>query len=479
MIRLFPVLITMVCTLLAASLAPVNAEPAASGESGAQASARELPDDTIAMVGDQPITFNQIEIMINSSAMIGMNIPPPGTEERNQVRISLLDKIVSAELIYLDALDQGLDKNPVYQYELEQAAEANLAKIYQKKYLIGDIPVSDEAIMDYYENNIVEGTPFTKDLGVAIEAKLRKQEYTRRNAELRARLREGIQVTIDEARVDPGDDADRQDGDVLATLGDESLTWGDVKGPLTFNRTSTRAQRLDALNQFIDQRIMVNKARAAGVEQDPVYRERINEYRKVRLVSMHRDRLLEEMAPTDDEIRAYYEKHRDEISKKEARRIQMVVMQVKEDAERVKQEIESGKMTFFEAARDFSIDPNAKLTLGEMGWVEKGSGFPELDALAFSLQLNELGGPVESPAGWHLVKVLEIREAAHTNISQADTWRITRRMLIKERMDDYTANLRKNKYPVQVYNDVFNRILENELKPDRGGAEETQQDAPG
>jgi len=48
-------------------------------KSVAGTSARELPDDTIAMVGDQPITFNQVEIMLNSSAMIGMNIPPPGT----------------------------------------------------------------------------------------------------------------------------------------------------------------------------------------------------------------------------------------------------------------------------------------------------------------------------------------------------------------------------------------------------------------
>jgi parvulin-like peptidyl-prolyl isomerase len=137
-------------------------------------------------------------------------------------------------------------------------------------------------------------------------------------------------------------------------------------------------------------------------------------------------------------------------------------MMAKEDAERVKQQIESGEITIYEAARDYSVDPNAKKTLGEMGWVEHGTGFPELDALTFSLSLNEIGGPVESPAGWHLVKVLEIRKPSFTDISQRDTWQKTRRMMLKERQDEYTANLRKNTYKVEVYNQVLNQLLEEE-----------------
>jgi parvulin-like peptidyl-prolyl isomerase len=97
-----------------------------------------------------------------------------------------------------------------------------------------------------------------------------------------------------------------------------------------------------------------------------------------------------------------------------------------------------------------------------MGWVKQGTGFPELDQLTFSLPLNEIGGPVESPGGWHLVKVQEIRKAESTNISEADTWRKTRRMIIQERMNAYTANLRKNRYKVEFYEDVFTRLLEEE-----------------
>ena len=464
----FPIVsIPLLCALLATVPVSVSAEPA-TDETGARVGAQiisgEQPNAIIARVGDQPVSFNQIEIMLNSSGMIGMNIPPPGTPERNQARLILLDNIVSANLLYLDALDKGVDKNAVYQHEVERFTESELVSMYRKKILVGDIPVSDEEIMAFYDNNIMEGTPFTKDLGVAIEAKLRKNKYQVRMADLRERLREGISISIDEAQLDPAQDGNRESDAIVAMIDKEAITWGEFRGLLSNPKGEASVEnRVALLNDFIDRRIMLQKARAANLEADPKFQEALNEFKKLRLISMHRGQLIEELEPTDDEIRTYYKEYRDRIFIPEARKVQMVVMLVKEDAERVKQQIESGEITMFEAAQDFSIDPNAKKTLGELGWVEQGTGFPELDELTFSLPLNEIGGPVESPAGWHLVKVLEIREAAFTDISQADTWRNTRRMMIKERMDEYTAGLRKNKYKVEVYNDVLNRLLEEEM----------------
>jgi len=480
--RNFSVFIPLLCTLFGTVTASTSAAPEAD-ESGArvgiQVITHEQPNAVIARVGDQPITFNQIEIMLNSSGVIGMNIPPPGTPERNRVRFTLLDKIVSANLIYLDALDKGVDKSVVYQHEVERFTESTLVTMYRNKVLIGDLPVSDEEIMTYYDNNIVEGTPFTKDLGTAIESSLRKKKLLVRKADQRGRLRKGIEVSIDEAQLDPSQDGDRASAAVVARVGQEEITWGEVRTTLvTPKDTGTVEPRVALLNDFIDRRIMLKKARAAKLEDDPHFQERLNEFRKLRLINMHRGALIEELEPTDDEIRAYYKENRDKIAVPETRKVQMVVMLVKEDAERVRQQIESGEITIYEAAKEFSIDPRAKHTLGEMGWVSRGTGFPELDELTFSLPLNAIGGPVESPAGWHLVKVLEISEAAASNISEADTWRKTRRKMIQERMSAYTANLRKNHYKVELYDDVLNQLLEEEMgqvpaQPDVAAQEES------
>ena len=141
----------------------------------------------------------------------------------------------------------------------------------------------------------------------------------------------------------------------------------------------------------------------------------------------------------------------------EARKLQMVVVGSKEEAESVKAEIDSGKITIFQAAQQYSLDPNAKQTLDEMGWVSQGTGFPELDDISFGLEPDVIGGPVESPAGWHLVKVLDVKDAQHQDIDDPKTRKLTKKMYIDEKLDSYVVDLRKHSFKVAVYDDVLNQ----------------------
>ncbi len=99
-----------------------------------------------------------------------------------------------------------------------------------------------------------------------------------------------------------------------------------------------------------------------------------------------------------------------------------------------------------------------------MGWVTQGTGFPELDKLTFSLAPEELGGPVESPAGWHLVTVLDLRDAQFEDIVDEATRKTTRRRYLQEQMNAYVINLRKNEFPVVVYEDNLDRLFKAEAE---------------
>jgi len=70
---------------------------------------------------------------------------------------------------------------------------------------------------------------------------------------------------------------------------------------------------------------------------------------------------------------------------------------------------------------------------------------------------------VESPAGWHLVKVLDVREGQFGDIEDQKTWKQARRLLLHERENRYVTDLRKTTYPVEVYDDVFNRLTQEEI----------------
>jgi len=437
----------------------------------------DRPADTIATVGDQIITMGQIDTMINSSSMVGMTMPAIGTPERNRTRLTILDRVISANLIYLDALRQGAGDNPAFRHDTERFADSVLADLYREKYLIGDIPISDDEVQQYRDRYVAKDAEITDDVRLAIEARIRKDKFQERVATLRERLRKGVSVAVMKDALAPEGEKDRKSDTVVAKIDGDPMTWGEVRDAVMIaDRTDKRVELVDDL---IDARLEAKKARAAGMEKDPAYQRRLDEFKKVRLINLHRAALTDKINPTPEELHAYYEENRDRIVVPASRKVQMVVLPTREEAEEVKKKIDAGEITIFEAARDYSIDPNAKRTLGEIGWVSEGTGFPELDKLTFSLEPGTLGGPVESPAGWHLVKVLDTRDAAHTDPDEANTRRLVRRMYMHHKLDEYTTKLRKESFPVEVFQDTIQSLMQAEVgQPEAATSDATPEEKP-
>ena len=465
--RLFPIVLGL---LLGGCSDQTSVAASGSAASVVQVEATQ-PADTIARVGDEVITFSQLNTMLNSSAMVGLSIPALGTPERNQTIITLLDKVISANLLYLDARDKGTDRQEPYVTDLRKYEEAILASMYKTNVLIGDLPVSEEEVQAFYASSISPETELTGDVKLAIEASLRNKKLEQRNATLRERLREGTEITIDAGVANPDKDSERSATDVVATIGERQISWGEVeplmrgadyRATLAPFYIDNEDERMKRLQQYIDNELMVSKARAAGMDRTPEFIDRTAEYRKTHLINVHREQLIQDWMPSDEELQDYYLEHMDSITTPERRKVQMVVLKTKEEAEAVKAQIDSGEITMFQAAQQYSIDPNAKHTLGDMGWVSHGTGFKELDDFTFSLEPEVVGGPVESPAGWHLVKVLEVIDARYQNFDDTDTRKRTLRMYMKEKKDAYVVDLRKSRYEVVVYNDELTRRFQQE-----------------
>jgi len=427
--------------------------------------------DVIARVGDQSITFNEINTALNSSAIVGVSIPALGTPQRDTARIILLDRFVSANLLYLDALKQGTDQGPGYQRAITRFSNAILAGLYRQRNQAGDVPVSEAEVQAYYKQHVASDTELTDDVKLQIEAALRRQKLHERLAAADRTLRDDIKVVVHPENLVSKDDGSRADSTPLAEVDGETITWGQVsdkiiaagKGatmtdPLAFESDA----RQDALEREIDLRILVQKAKAAGLEDDPVYKKRMQEYSKTSLIILHRERLVKNMEPSEQELKAYYKANRKRFMVPEARKVQMVVVKTRDEADRLKRKIEAGDMTMYQAARDHSIAATSKQNLGEVGWVSQGQVVPALDEAIFSLEPGKIGGPVESPAGWHLVTVLDMQEARYTDVANETTRRLTRRRYLHEKVDEYTTELRKNQFTVEVYQDRLVQFAQQE-----------------
>jgi parvulin-like peptidyl-prolyl isomerase len=427
--------------------------------------------NVIARVGDQDITFNQINTMLNSSAVVGVSVPALGTPERDTARIVVLDKVVSANLLYLDALAQGLDKDPVYQRAMQSFTDGMLGGQYQRQVVAGDITISEQEIQAFFDKSMKTGTEMTDELHTQIEATLRKRKLHERLVKQRAELHKDHEIMVYPDKLDPAEDNAQTDAAVVASIDGEAITWGEVKPILVAAGRGATDQdptamevdaQLAALEIEIDKRIMADKARAAGLETNPVYQARLNEYKKTKLVNMHRANLARQMEPTDEQLKAYYEENRNRIMQLEMRKLQEVLVESQIEAEALKAKIDAGEITLFQAAANYSIAPGAKQQLGEIGWIAKGRAQPALDEVIFKLQPGEIGGPVESTEGWHLFKVLDVTDAKFDSFEDAATRKLTRRRYIHDKLDQYVMDLRKNDFTVEVFEDNIVRLAQLE-----------------
>ncbi len=436
-------------------------------------SAEEIAElgDVIARVGDQDITFNQINTMLNSSAVVGVSVPALGTPQRDTARIVVLDKVVSANLLYLDARRLGLDKDPAYVRAMQEFSDGMLGSQYYRNIMAGEISVSETEIQEFFTKTMKSGTEMSDDLHTQIEAAIRKRKLHERVAAQRAELRKGIEVEVYPDNLAASEDDAPADDAPVAKYGDTVISWGEVKATLlAAGRGATELDptamevdaQLSALQMVIDKRIIAGKGREAGLEQDAMYNARLNEYQKTRLVNMHRARLAEEMEPTEEQLKAYYEENRSKIMQVEMRKLQEVLVVYQEEAEALKARIEDGRMTMFQVAAEHSIAPGAKQNLGEVGWIAQGRAQPALDEVIFKLEPGEIGGPVESTEGWHLFKVLDVSDAKFDDFKDAETRKLTRRRYIHQQLDDYVMALRKDQFTVDVYENNMVRLAQKE-----------------
>lgn len=122
---------------------------------------------------------------------------------------------------------------------------------------------------------------------------------------------------------------------------------------------------------------------------------------------------------SDSDIDSYLERFQDAVGKTEYLVSEIFLpvekltdqAQVQSLANRLAQEIKSGKAPFFKVAQQFSQSAGAS-NGGDLGWVRQGQIAPELDAVLPQIGSGKIGGPVRTPSGYHILLVREQRTIA-------------------------------------------------------------------
>jgi foldase protein PrsA len=123
---------------------------------------------------------------------------------------------------------------------------------------------------------------------------------------------------------------------------------------------------------------------------------------------------------TQAQISKYYNEHKSQFGTPEKRTVKIILTKTEAQANKAKQEIESGK-SFSSVAKAVSIDPTSKAKGGEITGVVKGQEEKALDEAIFSAPKGKLGGPVKTPFGYYIYEVISTTTGNQQTQAQAQS----------------------------------------------------------
>jgi peptidyl-prolyl cis-trans isomerase C len=125
---------------------------------------------------------------------------------------------------------------------------------------------------------------------------------------------------------------------------------------------------------------------------------------------------------TDAEVTDFYVKNPEKFQEPEAVRASHILIRTpdatdeaqkkkaKAEAQTVLAELKKGG-DFAALAKQHSQDANSAVNGGDLGFVPRGQTVPVFEQAAFALKPGQLSGVVESPFGYHIIKVFAHRDA--------------------------------------------------------------------
>jgi peptidyl-prolyl cis-trans isomerase D len=157
------------------------------------------------------------------------------------------------------------------------------------------------------------------------------------------------------------------------------------------------------------------------------YNDSIPEKRQIKYVVVDSVKIAATTTVTDQDLQSYYNQHREEFRTSDQVKVSHILIKTplpapgaKEDdkaiadarakAEDVLKQVKAGG-DFAKLAEKYSDDPGSAKSGGELGWIGRGRTVPEFEKAAFSLGKGQTSDVVKSSYGFHIIRVEDKQEA--------------------------------------------------------------------
>jgi peptidyl-prolyl cis-trans isomerase C len=258
----------------------------------------------------------------------------------------------------------------------------------------------------------------------------------------------------------------------VAKVGDRKITVDDLENEykqesrLIIQGRPELDRRRDALNKLIRDQVVVIGAYKEGLDKEVENDTTIQKQKdQILLNELGKKEIVDKSKVTEPEIKSQYDKMKEEIH------AYHILVETKEQADSIYQKLKEGA-DFAQMARENSIDPSAKTNGGDLGFFGWGRMIPEFQEVAFKLKDGEISRPVKTMYGWHIIKLVERREAKQPPYEEAkDRIRAQlEREKNQKRVTEYFEELKK-KVNFQLNEKAMDLLMskKTETPPDTSG----------
>ncbi len=231
---------------------------------------------------------------------------------------------------------------------------------------------------------------------------------------------------------------------VLAKVNGKEITDEDLKiatedlGANLPPQLQGKAREAYLLDYLIDGQLIVQKALAEKLDQDPEFPRKLAYVREKLLMESVLGKLSKEAASEEAMKKTYDEAAKAQKPETEVH-ARHILVATEDDAQAALKRLKAGE-DFAKVAKDVSKDPGSEG--GDLGWFTKDRMVPEFAEAAFKLETGQVSDPVKSQFGWHIIKVEGKREKAFPSFDEVKDQ--VARYVVQKAQSDLIVKLRKD-----------------------------------
>lgn len=182
--------------------------------------------------------------------------------------------------------------------------------------------------------------------------------------------------------------------------------------------------------QFIPQ-IKVSTEEIRGYYEKHKEEFRVSEQARLEYVVLSVDELMPQASVSEEEIKKYYDEHVAQFQDAEQRQASHVLIAVsakagdaektaaREKADKLYKEAKQTPAGFADLARKNSQDPGSAANGGDLGLFARGAMVKPFEDAVFKMSVGEISPPVQSDFGFHIIKLTAVKPGKTRSLAEA------------------------------------------------------------